>query len=335
MRAAAGPGRSAGSSTRFEQRKREDRLLKSVATACVALLSIFAAASADAQKMSVRSSYVPAVPGLAAWVAQEKGFFAGRDLDVSFIALQNVSLVPGSVGKQIDIGMVTIVDLIKAVSAGLKVAAVTGGHLEVEGSTTNMLVARKDSGIKTIKDIAGRRVAAPSLGAILHVALLHWMMKEGMDINSIRTVEVPFPNMGDMMAAGNVDVALGAQPFADRMIATGNIPLGNPVLQVASPALATVWIADRAWAEQNNAALAKWSAALRQAKDFIANNPQEAREVLAKYTKLPPPVVATLPLPDFETGLQASQIEVWIKVLAELKQLQSPVDAAHLLAMAQ
>ena len=61
------------------------------------------------------------------------------------------------------------------------------------------------------------------------------MMKEGMDINSIRTVEVPFPNMGDMMAAGNVDVALGAQPFADRMIATGNIPLGNPVLQVASP----------------------------------------------------------------------------------------------------
>ena len=74
---------------------------------------------------------------------------------------------------------------------------------------------------------------------------------------------------------------------------------------------------------------------MRQAKDLIANNPQEAREVLAKYTKLPPPVVATLPLPHFETGLQASQIEVWIKVLAELKQLQGPVDAAHLLAMAQ
>ena len=309
--------------------------MKSVATAFVALISMFATASADAQKMSVRSSYVPAVPGLAAWVAQEKGFFAAQGLDVSFIALQNVSLVPGSIGKQLDVGLVTIVDLIKAASAGLKVAAATGGHLEVEQSTTNMLIARKDSGITTINDIAGRRVAAPSLGAILHVALLHWMMKEGMDINSIRTIEVPFSNMGDAMAAGNVDVALGAQPFADRMIAAGNIPLGNPVLQVASPALATVWIADRAWAEQNKAAVAKWSAALRQAKDFIANNPQEAREVLAKYTKLPPPVVATLPLPHFETGLQASQIEVWIKVLAELKQLQGPVDVAHLLAMMQ
>jgi NitT/TauT family transport system substrate-binding protein len=310
-------------------------LLKSVATALVVLVSIFAGASASAQKIPVRSSYVPAVPGLAAWVAQEKGFFLAQGLDVSLVALQNVALVPGSVGKQLDIGLATIVDLIKGASAGLNVAAVTGGHLEVVGSTTNMLIARKDSGIKTIKDIAGRRVAAPSLGAILHVALLHWMIKEGMDINSIRTIEVPFSNMGDAMAAGNVDVALGAQPFVDRMIAAGNVPLGNPVLQVASPALATLWIADRAWAEQNQAAIVKWSIALLQAKEFIANNPQEAREVLAKYTKLPPSVVQSLPLPYFETSLQASQIDVWIKVLAELKQLQGAVDASHILAMVQ
>jgi NitT/TauT family transport system substrate-binding protein len=310
-------------------------LLKSVATALVVLVSIFAGASASAQKIPVRSSYVPAVPGLAAWVAQEKGFFLAQGLDVSLVALQNVALVPGSVGKQLDIGLATIVDLIKGASAGLNVAAVTGGHLEVVGSTTNMLIARKDSGIKTIKDIAGRRVAAPSLGAILHVALLHWMIKEGMDINSIRTIEVPFSNMGDAMAAGNVDVALGAQPFVDRMIAAGNVPLGNPVLQVASPALATLWIADRAWAKQNQAAIVKWSIALRQAKEFIANNPQEAREVLAKYTKLPPSVVQSLPLPYFETSLQASQIDVWIKVLAELRQLQGAVDASHILAMVQ
>jgi NitT/TauT family transport system substrate-binding protein len=310
-------------------------LLKSVATAVVVLVSIFAGASASAQKIPVRSSYVPAIPGLAAWVAQEKGFFLAQGLDVALVPLQNVALVPGSVGKQLDIGLATIVDLIKGASAGLNVAAVTGGHLEVEGGTTNMLIARKDSGIKTIKDIAGRRVAAPSLGAILHVALLHWMMKDGMDINSIRTIEVPFSNMGDAMAAGNVDVALGAQPFVDRMIAAGNVPLGNPVLQVASPALATLWIADRAWAEQNQAAVVKWSIALRHAKEFIANNPQEAREVLAKYTKLPPSVVQSLPLPYFETSLQASEIEVWIKVLAELKQLQGAVDASHILAMVQ
>jgi NitT/TauT family transport system substrate-binding protein len=300
------------------------------------LVFLFHAEAANAQqRISVRAAYVPAVPGLAAWVAQDKGFFAEQGLEVSFVPVQNISLVPSAIGKQLDIGMVTVVELIKATAGGLNIAAVAGGHLEIEGSTTNILIARKDSGVKNIKDIGGKIVATPTVGAILHVALLHWMMKEGIDVNSIRAVEVPFPNMPDQMAAGRIDIAVAAQPFADRMIEAGNVSLGNQLLQVASPVLATLWISDRAWAEQNKPVIAKWTAALRQAKDFIAKNPREAREVLAKYTKLPAPVVQTISLPHFETNLAAKEIDVWVKVLVELKQLEKPVDASKLLVTAQ
>jgi NitT/TauT family transport system substrate-binding protein len=240
-------------------------------------------------------------------------------------------MVPATLGKQLDIGTATTVDLIKASAGGLDIVAVAGGHFETEESTSNVLVARKDSGIKSIKDIAGKTVATPTIGAILHVALLHWMMKEGIDVNSIRAVEVPFANMPDQMAAGRIDVAVSAQPFGDRMLAAGNVSLGNPVLQVASPALATVWISDRGWAEANKETIVKWTTALRQAKEFMGQNSREARDILAKYTKLPPPVVESLPIPSFETRLQAKDIDVWIKVLTELKQLQKPVDASKLL----
>jgi NitT/TauT family transport system substrate-binding protein len=308
----------------------------SAALACALLFVVNFHADADAQeKAALRVAYVPAIPGLAAWVAKEKGFFLEQGLEVSFIPIQNISLVPATLGKQIDIGMVTAPDLVKASAGGLNVTAVSGGHFEIEGSTTNILIARKDSGVKSIKDIAGKTVGTPTVGAILHVALLYWMKKEGVDLNSIRAVEVPFPNMPDQMAAGRIDVAVAAQPFADRMIAQGNLALGNQLLEVASPVLATLWISDRTWAEQNGPIIAKWTAAMRQAKDFIASNPGAAREVLAQYTKLPIAVVQTLELPHFETTLQAKDIDIWIKVLADLNQLRNPVDAPKLLTTAQ
>jgi len=284
------------------------------------------------EKLPLRVAYVPAAPGLVVWVAQDKGFFAEQGLDVSFVPLQNISLVPGAIGKQLDVGMVTVPDLIKASAGGLDVVAISGGHIEVEGSTTNVLVARKDAGISSIKDISGKTVGTPTVGAILHVALLHWMKKEGIPANSIRAVEVPFSNMPDQLEAARIDVAIGAQPFADRMLAAGNLSLGNPLLQIANPVLATLWISERGWAEENKEAAAKWNAALQQSKDFIANDPDGAREILAKYTKLPAPVVQSLELPHFETKLEAQEIDVWAQVLRELDQLQEQIDASNLIA---
>lgn len=287
------------------------------------------------EKTALRVAYVPAAPGLAAWVAKEKGFFAAQGLDVSFVPVQNISLVPSAIGKQLDIGMVTTPDLIKASAGGLDVVAVSGGHQELDGSMTNVVIARKDSGIKSIKDIAGRTVGTPTVGAILHVALLHWMKKEGMDLNAIRAVEVQFSNMPDQLAAGRIDVAVSAQPFADRMLAAGHVSLGNQLLQVADPVQATLWISDRSWAVANRPVIAKWTTAMRQATDFIASNPTAARDVLAQYTKLPPDVTQTLVLPHFETKLQTQDVDVWVKVLAELNQLRKPVDSSALLATAQ
>jgi NitT/TauT family transport system substrate-binding protein len=170
--------------------------------ALVLLASLIAVGPATAQKIPVRAAYVPAVTWLAAWVAKEEGYFDEQGLDVSFIAVQNISLVPGTVGKQLDIAPATVIDLINAVGGGIDVVAVTGNHSDTPDHVTNTVIVRKDSGIKSVKDFAGKTVATPTVGAILHIALLHWMKKEGVDINSIRAVEVPFPNMPDQMQAG-------------------------------------------------------------------------------------------------------------------------------------
>jgi len=312
--------------------------VQSIRARCVAALLLLAplvaAQPAAAQKIKVRSAYVPAVTWLAAWVAKEQGFFDEQGLDVSFISVQNISLVPGTVGKQLDIAPATVIDLINAVGGGIDVVAVAGNHSDATGHVASYVVVRKDSGIKSIKDFAGKTVATPTVGAILHIALLHWMKQEGVDINSIRAVEVPFPNMPDQMKAGRVDVAEAVEPFASRMIAAGNTSLGGQLMHVASPARSTVWISDRTWAAAHKDVIAKWAAALEKARLFIEKDPARARVILAQYTKLPPAVTATLPLPYYDFTLRPQELDVWIKVMSDLGNLQKPLKGADLMIAA-
>jgi NitT/TauT family transport system substrate-binding protein len=283
--------------------------------------------SAIAQNATpLRVALVPAAPALAVWVAQDKGFFTVQHLDVAITPMTNVALIPAVLGNQFDVGTATTVDLIRAAAGGMNVVAIAANHFEIEQAKTNALVIRKDAGLRSVKDLAGKTVAAPSIGSILQVAALHWLKIDGVDINHVHFVEVPFPSMSDEMTAGLIDAAVAAEPFAGRMVAAGNTSLGNVLLRVADPSLATLWMSDRAWAQANQPTIAKWTVALRQAAGFIVEEPSEARAILAKYTKLPLPVVEQLALPHFETRLQRGDLDAWIKVLGELGQMQGALS---------
>ncbi|HEY4373254.1 MAG TPA: ABC transporter substrate-binding protein [Burkholderiales bacterium] len=298
--------------------------------ALAAPLAVLGAADAGAQTVPLRVAYIPAATWTIAWVAQDQGIFAKHGLNVTFTQVQNISLLPPTVGKQIDIAPATPPDLIKSAGAGLDVVGVAGGVLEVSDQTGNGLVVRKDSGITSIAQLKGKTIATPTLGAILHVAALHWLKKSGVEPSAIRAVEVPFPNMADQLKAGRVDAVETTQPFLGQMLANGDVSLGSLTMAVADPSRTTVWIAQGAWARSHPAVLKQWVEALNDAKAYIAANPGPTRAVIAKYTHLAPQVVEKLPIPNYEAHLTAAQLTPWIKAMREVGQLPRDVDAAKL-----
>ena len=298
------------------------------------MLSPMTAAAQSATKVPVRAAYIPAVSWLPAWVAKEKGIFADAGLDVTLTPTQNVSALPGTLGKQLDIAPSTPPDLIKSAMSGLDIVTIAGMVIE-DAKTRNVeLIVRKDSGIKGVKDLKGKVVASPTLGAIIHVAVLHWLKQNGVDPDSIRGVEVPFPAMGDQLKAGRVDAIEAIQPFVGPLLAAGNVTIGDPILAVADPSLFTNWIAQGAWARSNPKVVAAWTELLRKAIAFIAANPAEARAIMAKYTGLPATVVQHIPFPHYDLAVQPAQIEVWIKVLRDLDQISGNIVAVKLIVTA-
>jgi NitT/TauT family transport system substrate-binding protein len=278
----------------------------------------------------VKAVYIPVITWLPAWVAKEKGFFAKHGLDVTLSVAQNLSVLPGTVGRQFDFAPSTAPDLLKAVASGLDVVAVAASVFETEDNPSTQLMVTKDSGITSAKDLTGKLIATPTIGGVIHVSVLYWLKKNGVDPASVRAVEVPFPNMGDQLKAKRVDAVEGVEPFVGALRNAGNVALTAPLLSAGKEVLFPFWISSGEWARSHGSTISAWKASLDDAIAFIKANPEEARKIVAQYTKLPEAVVQATPFPTYRTAITAKDIEVWRDVLVDVGQLSATVDSTKL-----
>ena len=270
-------------------------------------LSVFAAIlmypvppARSQQKTALRVAYIPVVTWLPALVAKEEGIFEKNGLDVTFTKFPTLVNLPATLGKQFDLVPTTAPDLLNAAASGLNLAAVAGETLETSNNKSFQVLVRADSGINSAKDLAGKRVASPGIGSVMHVALLYWVKQAGGDPSGIIGVEAPFTAMMDQLKSGRVDAVEQLEPFVGQMLGAGFKSLGAPLLAVADPVLFPFWIADANWARSNREVLKRWVASLEGGLQVIKSDEPKARKILATYSGLPDAVVARIPMPHFD-----------------------------------
>jgi ABC-type nitrate/sulfonate/bicarbonate transport system substrate-binding protein len=76
--------------------------------------------------------------------------------------------------------------------------------------------------------------------------------------------------------------------------------------------------------------VARFVDGLEQGKEFIDQNPTEARRVLQEYTGMPAPVAAVVPLPRYDFDIRTEDLATWVRVLREIGQFDGQVDPTKL-----
>lgn len=125
------------------------------------------------------------------------------------------SLVEALFSNNIDIGYVgpgpTLSAHQKSGGAGIRVIA---------GAAANgvIIVARKDSGITTLKDLAGKRIATPQAGNTQDIAARRYLLKElgQKDANNIKAIANA--EQQGMMERGEIDAAWAPEPWGSRLV---------------------------------------------------------------------------------------------------------------------
>lgn len=82
------------------------------------------------------------------------------------------------------------------------------------------VVAKKDSGINTIKDLKGKKVAILP-GSTQEVVILDRLAAEGMTVKDVEAIRLSFSDMAPALARGDIDVYVGAEPGPGISLANG------------------------------------------------------------------------------------------------------------------
>jgi ABC-type nitrate/sulfonate/bicarbonate transport system substrate-binding protein len=119
------------------------------------------------------------------------------------------------VTKSVDFGMFGIAAAVLGAAAGEPVVVIASACNKGMG-----VVAGKDSGIATIKDLKGKRVAIWP-GSTQEVFILERLRMEGMTIKDITPVRISFSEMHLALARGDIDAYVGAEPAPGVSLSTG------------------------------------------------------------------------------------------------------------------
>jgi len=292
----------------------EMRRMVAVSLAAV-VLGLLPTSSSAQEKIPLRVAYTKVITWLPVMIAKDKGLFEKNGLDVTLTAFTQIANLPSTLGKQFDFAPTTAPDMLNAVASGINLAAVAGETIETSANKAYQVLVRADGGINSPRDLAGKRIAGPGVGSVMHVALVDWVKRDGGDPSGIVGVEVPFPNMMDQLKAGRVDAVEQLEPFVGMMLANGFKSLGDPLLAIADPVLFPFWIADADWARGHRDVIRKYTASLEGALQIIKTDEKEARAILTKYTGLPEAVIARIPIPHYDFSIKPGQLEPWQKMM--------------------
>jgi NitT/TauT family transport system substrate-binding protein len=262
---------------------------------------------------AIRVAFIPIVDELPMFVGIDQGFFKKRDLDLSAFPVANQGvLISALQSNSAEMGSSVLVSMLPAQEAGIALAAVaTCVSFPVPKNVG--LLARTGGDIKSAKDLNGHKVAVAGLKSYFHIMVLRWMAEKNVDASRITFVEVPFPQMPDLLKAGQIDAAVTVDPFYHRILDQKiGFQFDDIMATVPNTTIIDCYATMKDWAVKNAAAVHAFRDGLTEAIAYIKANDSSARESLAKWTKSPPAVVAETLIPTFTVPVSAAQIQWWI-----------------------
>ncbi|MFZ6765648.1 ABC transporter substrate-binding protein [Undibacterium sp. Di26W] len=267
----------------------------------------------------------------AAFVAKDKGFFKKRGLDVELQLITLTSNIPPALqSDSIQVGGIAPSTLLQAASGGLDLVTFASASLSDSSAKNPGLLVRAGTDMNTPADFIGKKIGVPGLGGALHVLIRKWFFYKGVDTKKINFVEIPFPQMNDVLKGGNVDAVVVADPFMSRIEQSGvGVIYANLSKDLPDGFSVVVYASTRQWVKKNPVALKAINEALVEAVEFALANPQATRSIIGKYVKVPPQVLETLPIPKLANNISPEHLKFWVTAMRQQEMFKAPNKEAY------
>ncbi|MCP2339010.1 ABC transporter substrate-binding protein [Actinomadura rupiterrae] len=284
------------------------------------------------EKTDLKVGIIPIADSAAVPIAVNKGYFKAEGLNVKFEPIQG-----GAIGTQrlmagsLDVTLSNYVSVFLARDKGTMVKVIADAA-EARPDLFPIVVP-KDSPIKSVADLKGKRIAVNTLKNVAELAVVSTLKLNDVDAKDVHFVEFAFPEMPAALQKGAADAALLTEPFltggraklglrtiADSMTgATANLPIAG-------------WEVSEKFTKQNPHTVAAFQRAIARAQRDAASNRPELNQTITGYAKIDPQLVKIITLPGYPITLNPTRIQRVPDLMVRFGYLKQTMDAKAALA---
>ena len=239
--------------------------------------------------------------------------------------------IPKLAGGGLDITFGNWVSFIKAQGKAGDFRFISESYLSTPNSNF-AVIAGKDSGIDSPKDLVGKTVAVNAKQNINELLLRAVLNANDVDFNSINLVEMPFPNMAAALANGTINAAATIDPFvtiAQKTIGahivfdlTGAGPTENfPLSGFAVTAK---------FAKENPNTVKAFQRAVLKGQQ-LAGERSNIEKALPKFAKMDADTAALVRIGQFPTTIDPKRLQRVADLLVSYEMIPKKVDIGPLI----
>lgn len=283
---------------------------------------------------AVKVGVIPILDVAPIYLGKEKGFFEEAGLDLTLETAQGgAAIVPAVVSGQYQFGFSNTVSLLLAASKNLPLKVVSNGVAATKDPEKDFggVVVKGDSPIKSVKDLAGKRIAVNTLNNIQTTTINELVRAAGADPSGIKYVELPFPDIAPAVAKGDVDAGQLVEPFLTIAKDQGDRNLGSNYAGVVPELTVAMYFTSQNYAQSNAKVVEAFAAAMKKSLAYAQEHPDEARAVLGTYTKIDPKVAAAVTLPGWPEEVNQDSVQKLSDLAVQDKLITTAPDLGKLL----
>lgn len=253
------------------------------------LLATSVAQAADKIRMGSRNTNLDVV-------LLESGLAKKYGIDIEVVRIKTgIEMAEALIGGGIDVGIVGGAPLVSAITRTKKIVLV-GSAWTTDGGYAKVLV-RKDSPIKSIDDLKGKKIAN-KIGSGSYRALGDWCDKNNCKVSDFQILNTSPASIIAALESKSVDAGIWFAPTTSIAVHKG---IARILMDFKGANLgAATWSARKEWATKNKDVLSRFMAATVDAQELILKDSRKGAELLSTGLKK---LGRDLPVPVLEMGI--------------------------------
>jgi NitT/TauT family transport system substrate-binding protein len=320
---------------------RRTRLTLAAAGLAASLLAVTACSSGPSgtgdqkagEPVKITVASLPTANLASVQLGQQQGFFTDEGLDVTIQNVQSGSaMITGVLGGSFDFIAAGYVPVFTAQSQGLPLKFLAGNDTGADTADKDwqIVVAGKDSTVKTPQDLATATVAVNALKGVAEVQVRASLEKQGIDDSKLKLTEIPFPEMPVALSEGRVDAALVPEPFVTAVLNAGGHVVDTPYVVMGPHFPNGAWETSQQVIDRDPATVAAFTRAITKSVEYARDNPDAVRKIIPEYTSVKADMAAAIRLPVFSPDLPLDQMQELIGYTKSYGVLEKDLKAEDL-----